>query len=116
MIPARHILTGLFLIVFGAFVAADPHPSQYGIPVPREAGIVVICAGTILILYSLVRRKRIFEAEESERLVICPRFEETTYAKDAPDLQCLKCKVDLENLVGFYDRHPELKLKSKNKT
>ena len=115
MIPAKHILWGLLLIVFGALVASNPHPTQYGISVPRGAGVVLICAGTILIVYSLIKRKDILK-EESEFFQICPRCEETAYAKDVPDLKCPECEVDLENLEGYYDRHPELKQKANDQT
>ena len=40
---------------------------------------------------------------------ICPKCQTVWPATEIVDTFCLKCKLDLENLDGFYDHHPDLK-------
>lgn len=42
---------------------------------------------------------------------ICPNCEAAVDFREVGDHTCPKCKVQLEPLEGFYDRHPELKEK-----
>ena len=118
MIPAKQILLGLALVVGGALIVNVPGWTVYGIPVSSGQGMLLIFAGVIWIGYVLLNRKKILIQEETvkeakreaKRFVICPRCGETKYAKDVPGLKCPKCETALEELEGFYDRHPNLKL------
>ncbi len=50
--------------------------------------------------------KHFTKLEES----ICPKCQQVFMPKKAPeDQMCHKCNCPLEQLEGFYDRHPELK-------
>jgi len=124
MIPAKQLLLGLVLVVWGALIVNIPGWTVYGIRVSSGSGILLIFAGAIWIGYVLLNRKTILIEEkraeeaksEAKQFVICPRCEETAYAKDVPGLKCPKCEIGLEELEGFYDRHPNLPLEANDKT
>ena len=40
--------------------------------------------------------------------VICPNCLKTMRGRNVPNYLCPECNVLLENIVGFYDRHPDL--------
>jgi Zn finger protein HypA/HybF involved in hydrogenase expression len=49
-------------------------------------------------------KKKIKQAE-----MICPKCETIYMSLDQPGHKCPHCGVGLEDLKGFYERHPELK-------
>ena len=120
MIPAKQLLLGLALVVGGAYIVHFPGCTVYGVPVSSDQGMLLIFAGAIWIGYVLLNRKKILIEEESvgeaKRFVICPRCGEIKYAKDVPELKCPMCKIALEELEGFYDRHPNSKLEKNDQT
>lgn len=58
-------------------------------------------------------RKKVIEAEkkfkDEEKILMCPICIKPFYKKDAQALKCPDCQSPLEDLTGFYERHPELK-------
>lgn len=114
-----YILLGIVLAVFGCAIIVQPrwHSSKYdynfdftGIHIPFGSALIII---GVIFIWSALRRKA---KEYKEIFLICPKCEETFDKKDVPDQLCPNCKVDLENIEGFYERHPELKaIPRKNK-
>lgn len=60
-----------------------------------------------LILWSALRKKA---KDFEEKLLICPKCKTSFNQKDITDGQCPRCEVQLEDLKGFYERHPEFKV------
>jgi hypothetical protein len=107
------ILVGLCFIFLGALVRSDPSPSLHGFPVPKQTGTFFIIVGIFYIVYFLLNAKRIIadskNAKKLEKIVMCPNCRKPVFAKDIPDGKCHKCQIEVENVEGFYDRHPELR-------
>jgi hypothetical protein len=68
-------------------------------------GIFSIIGGILFIVVTLKSKSE----SKKEKLLICPKCEETIKENDITQALCLRCGVKLEQLVGFYDRHPELR-------
>ena len=119
MIPFKLIWPGILFIVIGLLTLGSGHDG-FGFSVPSFVGALTILAGFIWIGYALLHRKSLSigekNSEEAERIMICPGCEEVAYAWEIPGLRCPNCEVNLENLEGFYDRHPELIKESNDKT
>ena len=107
------ILEGVIVILAGSYIYFGNSPSIYGYPLPKSLGILFICAGLFWIIYVLVYRNKLIsgwkKAEEKEKIVICPECLKPQYLGDNKAQKCRDCKTDLEDLDGFYERHPELK-------
>ena len=97
----------------GASLSLDPSPSFGGFPIPKEVGIIFMVLGAFILVYSFFFRKSPFEEKEidpaSENAVMCPECRKPAYEIDFPGRMCPKCNIEVENVDGFYDRHPELR-------
>lgn len=54
------------------------------------------------------------EEENRCKYQICSKCGETYLLSDLKNLECPKCKVKVEDLEGFYRRHPEFSGKDKS--
>ena len=106
-------ILGSSLIIFGFGIVMDPkfydskHGFQYdftGFYLPFGGFLILIGS---LILWSALRKKA---KDFEEKLLICPKCKTPFNQKDITDGQCPRCEVPLEDLKGFYERHPELKM------
>ena len=74
-------------------------------------GLCLIVLGGIFI-WSAFRKKAI-EAEDEyklqQRVVMCPSCVKPFQIKDAPNFKCPICNEELDDLEGFYERHPNLR-------
>ena len=63
-------------------------------------------------IWSSFRKKAIeaqSKARDEKKVLMCPNCTKAFYKKDCRDLLCPDCQSPLEELSGFYERHPELK-------
>ena len=106
------ILTGLVTAIFGLSVITGPrfYDRLYGrywdfteVKIPFGGALIVI--GIIFFWSALRKKAKDFE----DKFLICPKCKTPFNQKDVPDSRCPKCEVELEDLEGFYERHPELK-------
>jgi hypothetical protein len=76
---------------------------------PFGGGLIILGC---LFVWSSFRKKSI-EADRKTRdesiVLMCPKCIKPFYKKDVPTLRCPDCQNTLENLSGFYERHPELR-------
>ena len=74
-------------------------------------GIFLIGLGALFFGSSF--RKKSIDAEnyyrEQERVLMCSVCVKPFQKKEVPTLKCPICNENLEELEGFYERHPELK-------
>ena len=69
-------------------------------------GILIAVVGIFFMYTSLIRKNK----HAKEKYLICPQCKVSfKQKKDVKNPRCPHCSVDLEDLEGFYDRHPELK-------
>ncbi len=76
---------------------------------PFGGGLIIL---GVSFLWSSFRKEAIEaekKAKEEKKIYMCPRCVKPFRKKDCPALKCPDCGSQLEELAGFYERHPELK-------
>ncbi len=53
----------------------------------------------------MIRKGEFSKEDEAPEFVICSRCKTPQYSKDLDDGHCAKCRGDVENLEGYYNRH-----------
>jgi hypothetical protein len=115
-----YILLGVLMGLFGLGIFINPIIYHTGlrfnfdfteIKWPFGGGLILL--GLFFIWTSF--RKKTIEAEkkakDDKKVLMCPKCIKPFYKKDCQDLICPECQGPLEELSGFYERHPELKVK-----
>jgi len=74
------------------------------------SGSVVIAFGILFIWFALTRKAQDFKG----KFLVCPKCKDSFKQKDVSDSRCPDCAVELEDLEGFYDRHPEMREKGQD--
>ena len=100
---------GILVIVKGGFYHLDHFVDFSGYHIPF--GITIFTLGVFFLFTAFRRKKRDFK----NVALICPKCKESFIKKDIAQQRCPKCKVELEDLEGFYERHPELKIANNEK-
>ncbi len=80
---------------------------------PFGGGLLILGG---LFIWSSFRKKALEadkKAKDEKQVLMCPNCIKPLYKKDCPDLKCPECSSSLESLIGFYERHPELKDREK---
>ena len=107
------VVVGLLSILSGVLIFLNP--IIYGHIVPREVGIIPIIFGIYCFLKGIFTKGTIEKLDESNmdfaKYVICLKCTSPLSKQDTNDGKCPKCGGALENLSGFYERHPEIKKK-----
>ena len=80
---------------------------MYGFPISKGTGFIVLGFGIVTVLYGCFQK--ISSKQNELSFSICPNCKKSLYSADVPEGLCPICKVRLENLSGFYERHPELR-------
>jgi hypothetical protein len=73
-------------------------------------GVLITVVGIFFIYTSLTSKSKHLE----DKYLICPKCKDSYNQKDVPNSRCPNCAVELEDLEGFYDRHPEPKEKGQD--
>jgi hypothetical protein len=104
-------LVGSFIIISPRFFSSYFKRELDFTEIRWPFGGALIVIGFIFIWSSLI--KKAIEAEKKEKddnkVLMCPKCEKPFYKKDSSSSMCPECRTELEDLSGFYDRHPELK-------
>jgi len=106
------VVLGILSILAGIIFIREGWDYHYGIAVPKLAGYLWIAFGVAILLYAIFTKK--IPKEPHEDFVICPDCRNSFYAKDVHQNRCPKCEGTVEDLDGFYDRHPELREEERN--
>lgn len=108
------LLLGISLILYGSLTIMKRgyYSSKFGFyfdfgPYHYVLGIIITIVGIFFVYTSLTKKAKEFEA----KFLICPKCKAPFNQKEVPDGRCPECEVKLEDLDGFYERHPELKAK-----
>ena len=78
---------------------------------PFGGGLIIF---GVFFIWSSFRKKTIEaekKAKDDKKVLMCSKCIKPFYKKDCQDLICPECQGPLEELSGFYERHPELKVK-----
>lgn len=107
-----YVLLGIFLIIFGIFLLFKQiyHDFLYDYfydfgKYHRLLGIILIGLGTIISYRSYKKDPKSF----NDSYLICPNCRKPYNKKNITNRRCPDCSTMLEELDGFYERHPELK-------
>ena len=76
---------------------------------PFGGGLIIL---GLFFIWSSFSKKAIEAAKnaaDAKTVLMCPKCVKPFYKKDCQDLICPECQGPLEELSGFYERHPELK-------
>ena len=121
MSRAFFIFLGVSSILFGSAVIIKPKFFHTGLfhyfdftSVKWPFGLSLMVIGVICI-WSTFRKKGVEyykNEKEQNRILICPKCEQSYRNQDTPTEICPICNVPLEGLKGFYVRHPEFKDKT----
>ena len=112
------ILLGIVWGLVGVFIVINPvFYSTYfnrnldftDVRWPFGGGLFILGA---IFIWSAFWKKTIEaekKAKDEKRVLMCPKCVKPFYKKDVPTLRCPGCQTSLEDLSGFYERHPDLK-------
>jgi hypothetical protein len=106
-----YILFGIAAGIWGVTIIFDPiqHSSRYNYTwdfteVKWPLGGFLIILGSYILISSLRKKSSDFE----EIVLMCPKCVVPYSKKALRNNLCPTCGTQLENLDGFYERHPEL--------
>jgi hypothetical protein len=103
---------GVLLVIVGCIIIVTPKVKRAfvagyfdftGFNIPL--GALFVTAGLACIWLSFPTRGRKVPVTH----LICPTCQTVRAFAEGRPSRCIKCDVDLEDLHGFYERHPELK-------
>ena len=105
-----YIIFGIMLIIYGVDIIYNPEQTWHGYPIDYTMvripyGLFIIVLGIYIIKNGIEKNRRKYEKE----YYICPECEKIYEPKDFLIPICPECEVELEELEGFYNRHPELR-------
>lgn len=110
------IILGISFSGFGLGILLHPkfydskHDYYYDFSeIKLPLGSILIVIGVLFILLGFGKKSK----ENETKVLICPTCNEPFYNIDVPDRRCPNCGGGLEDLNGFYERHPELKSRNK---
>jgi hypothetical protein len=103
-------LIGFLIIIKPTFYSSYFNRELNFTDIKWPFGVGLILLGCFFIWSSF--RKKAVEAEkiarDEKKVLMCPKCVKPIYKKDAPTMRCPDCQCSLEDLSGFYERHPEL--------
>ena len=104
------IIVGIVIIIWGCYLLNGWDLFMRGTKIDfgranTLIGYIFIIIGFSFFLFYLRAKSGDFE----DKFMICIKCGELHRQKDYSDSHCRKCGAELENLEGFYDRHPEFK-------
>ena len=109
-----YIILGLSLAIFGIGIIYDPtfHDTKHNFiydfsDVKWPLGIFLTLLGVAFLYFSLRRKPN----GSISGFLICPLCRKPHEIKNSSENRCSSCGTDLEELDGFYERHPEIKEK-----
>jgi hypothetical protein len=104
---------GSILIVLGSLILFNPTPTSAGFHIPKILGPIFIVIGVFSFIYALVFKKSLIPPDnrfgDASPAFMCPNCRQPAFGNDFPDMECPNCHIQVEEVEGFYDRHPELR-------
>ena len=82
-----------------------------GAPQLHTIGYVFLVGGLGLLVFSILSKE--FPDKNRPEFVICPSCLSPYRIHEIENEKCPKCGTKVEDIKGFYDRHPELKNREK---
>jgi hypothetical protein len=101
------IILGSLSIWYGIKLYINQWSYLYGVPVAKWTGVIIALFGVIILLYGLIKKD--IPKDYDENFVMCVSCLNSFYVQEISNNICPKCNGNVEDLGGFYVRHPELK-------
>ena len=109
-----YIILGVSLILIGVMMIIDPifYSTKYNYTwdfteVKWPLGCFLVILGSYFLVSNLKKKAQDYE----ERVLMCPKCIAPFNHSAVPNKNCPDCGTQLENLEGFYERHPDLRTK-----
>ena len=101
-------VSGVVVVIWGIWTVFERRHPYWGYYIDLGEyhwviGIAMSCLGVSIVISSF--RKRTIEEETGT--LICPSCRKPYNKQDLQSTDCPECNVPLEQVEGFYDRHPE---------
>jgi hypothetical protein len=84
----------------------DTGKTRLDMPVPEWVGWLFVAYGVAVMLVGAIKRRKL---SSGERHMICPKFNQVCKAYEAPTGKCPHRDTPMEELQGYYERHPDEK-------
>ena len=99
------IIGGCITIFFGLLIGYFEDGTFYsrGYPVPRAVWILIVILGVSILIHGFKHRKI---PKYDYGFVKCANCKNSFYRDQAKDYICPKCGSIVEDLEGYFDRHP----------
>ena len=101
------IFSGLSILFFGKFIGKSFRSTYFDSEDRYLYGGIFLILGFILFLTGMLKKETMNFDEE--KFLACPQCGKPYNILDVTNNTCPICKVDLEPMEDFYDRHPEFK-------
>lgn len=101
-------LFGLLFIILGFMIYSQKgwHFGRFG-PTHHTAGYLFLIGGLVLTLFAILKKD--FPKEKGDEYMMCVSCLKPSFRKELRDEKCPFCNGIVEELKGFYERHPKLK-------
>lgn len=101
-------LGGCLTILFGLWIRSFKERPFYsrGFPEPSIVWILIVFLGLVIIIHAFKNRKTI---KGEYDVVKCMNCKSTIYGAQAPNNICPNCGHEVEQIDGYFERHPSEK-------
>ena len=103
------------MVIAIGFLHLKSGMAREGFPVTPSASWIIITIGIFICIYSAIRKIVPEEYSENVERLICPKCGEIYIASNIGE-KCSSCNCDLEEIEGFFERHPDFISKRNNAT
>jgi hypothetical protein len=101
-----NLIGGICVTILGLLAIKFDWNHLHGFPTPKVSNYLMVAFGLIMVILTLKKKGKL---EDDNIYVICKNCKSIFLTDESPKLICPNCNFKLEELEGFYDRHPELK-------
>ena len=104
-------LVGILIIINPIFYSSyfNRELNFTSIKWPFGGGLIILGYFFIWTSFSKKAIEAEKKARDKKKVLMCPKCVKPFYKRNCSHLKCPVCKAPLENLLNFYERHPELK-------
>lgn len=107
----KHFAGGLILILFGIVTLLEDGYTRYGVQVPvgKIVAIGIIVYGLIMLRSGFKIITSMSTKSEVKAYFKCVNCGERYNSNVMTTVHCPKCSGKIENIEGFFERHPEFR-------
>jgi phage FluMu protein Com len=106
-----YLAVGFVLIVFGVMALYEGGFSFHGVfgPISKLTAIGIIVFGVIMMRSGYKNVTSDNAPQKRDKFLKCNRCGHVYHFHEVQNKKCPKCSEDVENIEGFFERHPEFR-------